>query len=237
MSTPDLLAPYRGSLTTEQVTVGMNAATANATRLAQDARLLLENHRWPTAASIAALSIEESGKFVILRRFLTASTEEIKDLWRQYRFHTKKNVNWILPELVANGARRLDDFKPIVDDASNHPKILNTTKQMGFYTDCLDASHWSLPNEVVDHALAKNLVMTAESLLPERVVTIREQELWTEYWGPARNKNPELMKQAVINWYGAMQAENLLPRGSNKMHTFMQDGLTINQTKQMRIKT
>ena len=75
MSAADLLSPYRGALTIKQVAKGMNAATNNARRLAQDARLLLDNKRWPTAASVAALSIEESGKVVILRRFLIAKTD------------------------------------------------------------------------------------------------------------------------------------------------------------------
>ena len=105
MTAAQLLAQYRRSLTIEQVAAGMNAATANARRLAQDARALLASGRFPTAASLAALSIEESGKVVILRRFLTAGPDDIKGLWKEYRSHTKKNINWILPQLVAQGAR------------------------------------------------------------------------------------------------------------------------------------
>jgi len=73
----DLPTPYRGPLDVAQIAAGMNLATSNAARLAKDARLLLENERWPSAASIAALSIEESGKVVVLRRFLNATDEEV----------------------------------------------------------------------------------------------------------------------------------------------------------------
>lgn len=236
MSSADLLAPYRGPLTIEQVATGMNVATANARRLVQDARLLLDNKRWPTAASVAALSIEESGKVVILRRFLTTNQDEIKRLWKEYRSHTKKNINWILPELVAKGARRLEDFRPIVDSASDHPEILDVTKQIGFYTDCLGETHWSLPVEVVDEALAKNLVNAAEALSPERNISVRELELWVEHVGPVWNKNLDWMKQALVNWYGAMQAEGLAPAGPNKMQAFVTEGLTTNQAKQMGTK-
>jgi len=45
----------------------MNAATRNARRLAADARLLLDAGRLPTAAALATLSIEETGKVSILR--------------------------------------------------------------------------------------------------------------------------------------------------------------------------
>ena len=237
MSAADILTPFRGALTIEQVAAGMNAATENARRLAQDARLLLDNKRWPTAASVAALSIEESGKVVILRRFLTAKTDEIKGLWKEYRFHTKKNINWILPELVAKGARRLDDFKPIVDSASNHPEALDATKQLGFYTDCLRHVDWSLPCEVVDEALAKSLVAKAEILSPERTITVRELELWVEYLGPISNKSPDRMKQAYVNWYGAMQVEGLKPAGPNKMQAFFKEGLTIGQASQLSTKS
>jgi AbiV family abortive infection protein len=211
----------------------MNAATNNAKRLAQDARLLLDNKCWPTASSIAALSIEESGKVVILRRFLTANADEIKGFWKEYRSHTKKNINWILPELVAKGARRLDDFKLITDSASDHPDVLDAMKQIGFYIDCLGSARWSIPSEVVDEALAMRLVTAAEVLSPKRNISVRELELWVEYLGPVWNKNPNGMRQALVDWYGAMQAEELAPAGPNKMQAFVDKGLTIDQAGQM----
>lgn len=177
----DLLKPYRGPLTLAQIADGMNFATANAARLANDACLLLENGRWPTAASVAALSIEESGKVVILRRFLLASKDEVGGLWKEYRSHTKKNLNWIAPDLVAKGARSIEDFRPIVDKTSDHPQVLDALKQLGFYTDCLGEAHWSIPADVVDEALARSLVATAQVLAPERKIPIRELELWVMY--------------------------------------------------------
>jgi len=236
MAASDLLGPYRGELSIEQVAAGMNAATVNARRLAQDARLLLDNKRWPTAASVAALSIEESGKVVILRRFLTSEPDELKKLWKEYRSHTKKNAHWIFPDLVAKGARRLEDFTPIVDSASDHPDVLDATKQIGFYTDCLANGHWSLPSDVVDEGLANSLVTAAEALSPERNITTRELELWVEHMGPVWKKDPERMKQALASWYGAMQAEGLAPSGPNKMEAFVNEGFTADQAEQMRKK-
>lgn len=225
MSATRLLTQYRGPLSTEQVATGMNAARANARRLAQDARLLLCNGRWPTAASVAALSIEESGKVVILRRFLTANAEEVKGLWREYRSHTKKNLNWIFPELVAKGARRLEDFRPVVDVDSDHPEVLDATKQLGFYSDCLGSAHWSSPSEVINEKLAQSLVMAAEILSPDRHIEVRELELWIENMGPVWNKGDEEMKNALANWYAAMQKEGLAPAGRNGMREFVKDGL------------
>jgi hypothetical protein len=45
----------------------MNAANRNARRLVADAKLLLDAGRYPSAAALAALAIEESGKTSILR--------------------------------------------------------------------------------------------------------------------------------------------------------------------------
>jgi AbiV family abortive infection protein len=58
---------YSGPLDALKVAEGINAANRNAQRLATDARILLDVKRYPTAAALAALSIEEGGKSSILR--------------------------------------------------------------------------------------------------------------------------------------------------------------------------
>ena len=59
MSTPPR---FRGRLSPKQVAVGMNAAARNAARLVSDAEILLEAKRYPSAAALAVLAIEESGE-------------------------------------------------------------------------------------------------------------------------------------------------------------------------------
>lgn len=225
----ELAPPYRGPLSVAQVAEGMNAATKNASRLASDARLLFSSGRWPSASSLAVLSIEESGKVVILRRFLTSTDDDRKSLWREYRSHTSKNLNWILPDLVAKGARKLDDFRAIVDKGSDHPLVLDTLKQIGFYSDCLGKGHWSLPQEVVGEELAANLVQTAELLAPQRVISIRELELWVKHMGAVWGTTPAAMKSALVQWYAEMQREGLSPAGVNQMEIFVNEGLNIRQ--------
>jgi hypothetical protein len=61
------LDSYKGKLSADQVAAGINAATKNAKRLSEDAALLFEAGRFPSAVSLAILSIEESGKASILR--------------------------------------------------------------------------------------------------------------------------------------------------------------------------
>ena len=115
----DKLSHYNGELSAAQVADGMNAACRNARRLADDAKLLLDAGRYPTAASIAVLSIEESGKKSVLRGLAFAPNKEARrSAWKGYRSHRSKNVAWILPDLIAKGARDLDSLRPATDPSA-----------------------------------------------------------------------------------------------------------------------
>ena len=70
-----VLQQYEGQLTPADAADGMNAAITNAKRLAEDANLLFGRGRYPTASSLAILSLEEQGKCAILRELLTASSD------------------------------------------------------------------------------------------------------------------------------------------------------------------
>jgi AbiV family abortive infection protein len=106
------LDKYKGRLTPEQIAEGINAASRNAVRLVGDADLLLESERFPSAAALAILAIEEAGKVAILRELSVAQEEDkaLDNCWRDYRRHTKKNVAWLLPQLVAEGGTRPRSF-------------------------------------------------------------------------------------------------------------------------------
>lgn len=51
-----------------------------------------------------------------------------------------------------------------------------------------------------------------------------EVALWVEHIGPVWKKDLAWMKQAVINWYAAMQEAGLEPTGPNKVKEFMRNG-------------
>jgi AbiV family abortive infection protein len=105
---------YEGALTAAQVAAGMNAARRNATSLIDEATILLQAKRHARACALAILSIEESGKISLLRLIATAANQKhLKDAWRSYRDHKAKNVKWIVAELAAKGARKLDDLSPM----------------------------------------------------------------------------------------------------------------------------
>lgn len=206
----------------------MNAANENARRLAGDAEILLNAGAFPSAASLATLAIEEAGKASILRQLAVANSPgEIAAAWRDYRSHTRKNAAWIMPQLVAKGARQLEDFRPLFDEMSDHPFVLDQIKQLGFYTDCLGNTNWSTPADVVDEQLARRLVKISQLMAGHSNHTEREIELWIEHIGPVWKKDMSWMKRGLINWYSAMQAEGLALEGHNRMATFVQDGTEV----------
>lgn len=206
----------------------MNAAARNARRLAEDARFLFENHRFPSAASLAVLSIEESGKSPILRHLSVASSDkEVRDRWGEYRSHSRKNVIGGLVDIVARGARRLDDFGALFSEDAEHPYVLDQLKQLGFYTDCLGAAHWSEPEGVIDERLAEQLVRTAEILASAKEISVTEIELWIKHLAPVWNKDSGWMRKALENWYDDMQGHGLASKGENAMRNFIRDGVSL----------
>lgn len=199
------LPQHRSQLTPAQVAEGMTRALQNAERLAEDAKMLLKAGRIPSAVALAALSIEESGKVPILRQMATACGEkEWIELWKAYRSHTKKNTLWIFGDLVQNGARTLDELRPLVDPDSDHPDILDQLKQLSIYTDCFKNAKWSSPIEADLHATAPYLVKLAQILGRPKNVTVDEVQLWQKYVLPVKDAPMAIQKEAVAAWFHEM---------------------------------
>ena len=216
------LSQYRGKLTPAQIAEGMNAAIRNARRLAVDAQVLFDLERYPTAASIAVLSIEESGKVSILRHFAMAcDLPTCREIWRDYRNHRSKNVAWILPDLVAEGARDLESLRLATESDAEHTALLNNVKQIGLYSDCLGNVHWSEPDKVIDRGLAQMLVNIADLFATKEAITPEEIELWIAHLGPAYGAPLETMKEALLNWYRAMNEAGLLKEDETDVKEFV----------------
>lgn len=216
------LDAYLGLLSPAEVAEGINAARRNAAELARDARILLTSGSFPRAASLAALAVEEAGKIPILRALaLSRDEEEAKTVWSRYGRHTEKNPVCTLPGLVAQGAKRLEDFRVLFDGGSDHPQLLDQVKQLGFYTDCLGQKHWSEPGNVIDEALATQLVTTAEVLSAGHHVSSEEIELWVEIVGPVWKGPVEWMKKAVAEWHRAVVERGLVDGDPNAMDDFV----------------
>jgi AbiV family abortive infection protein len=207
------LNQYKGRLTSAQIAEGMRAAQSNATRLVEDAKLLLQSDRWASAASLAILSIEESGKIGILRRMVGKVTDEtIREAWRDYRSHTAKNYPALLPELVRKGARQLDDLESLFTSESADERLqIDQLKQIAFYTDCLGNAHWSQPVHVIPKSLAESLVRIAEVIHPGTSASEASLELWAKHMTPLAAGKLAANNQ-LIRWANSMQEAGLMSR-------------------------
>lgn len=216
------LYQYKGPLSPTQVAEGMNAARRNARRLAADARYLLEEQRYGSAAALAVLSIEESGKGAILRSIaLDRTDEERRKSWKDFRSHTKKNFLGGVPAMLSQGARQFEDFRPLFNGGSDVSSLLDQVKQVATYSDCLGDIHWSEPEIVIAEGLARSLVAIADSLSSKGQVTAREIELWVEHVGPVWRGSTLEMKRALLNWFAAMNAEGLQSNKSDVVEQFI----------------
>lgn len=219
------LDSYKGKLTLQQIVTGINAAAKNARRLLSNAQTLFDGGSYPTSVALTILSIEESGKISILRELSLAKNEsEIGQIWKRYRNHHSKNAHWILSDLVAKGARRLGDFKPIFEKNSDHPYVLDQLKQIAFYTDCLGKSRWSEPEDIIDKELAKSILNVASIHSRHLDTSISELRLWVKHLGPVWKSTDSAMKKALIHWYADMQKHGLKPQGRNDMEHFINFG-------------
>lgn len=226
-----ILKSYSGPLTPEQISEGISAAQANALRLLDDARLLLEAGRFPSATALAILSIEERGKTIILKRLaIVRDPADLKAAWRDYRSHRAKNAGWIIPHLVKQGARTMLSMAGSVDSNAEHAAVLDALKQVSFYTDCLGKRHWSVPAEVIDEDLARSMIASAEMMWGGQSITVREVELWTQIVGPQYNQSG--MAAAVVQWQHAMLEEGLSETEPEKLAAFIR-GMPVEVEKKI----
>lgn len=195
---------YKGDLNPKIAAEGIKKAYENALSLLDDAELLYNHGRYERCVSLSILAIEESGKSTIIRALLLADDDtRLKKEWKNYRKHTEKNLSWILPDLVSNGARTLEDLRKIFDPKSDHGQILDNLKQLSFYTDIFSDAKWSTPSKVIDKNIATMIFSTAKSIVNiERVLTTeRELELWIKHLKPAQKLGLDKMKQALKDCY------------------------------------
>jgi AbiV family abortive infection protein len=218
--------PYRGRLSSAEIAEGMNVARQNASRLANDARLLLENERYASALALIILSIEESGKTMVLRGLAVASTDkELTARWRDYRSHTSKNSHWLLVDMFVKGARRLEDFLPLFDPTAEHPQVLDQIKQLSLYTDSFKKGQWSVPDKTVSKELVEALLPVAEIFSRTHDVTPEEIDLWIQYMKPVWNALGDERDKALIEWDKEMRRRGLITEERTvSMETFITTG-------------
>lgn len=218
---PSTLTRYQGPLSPRQAAEGISLARANASRLIADAELLLQNSRYASAIALAILAIEELGKVQAIKAILLQSARpQVKEAWRDYRNHRAKNVHWILPKLAAEGARTLSQLRTAADPAGDHTAMLDSVKQLSFYTDCYgNVGRWSEPSDAVDPEFAKAILATAHLLNRDEETTERELELWSSIVGP--NYGKATMVDALLDFQQKLFAEGLTSTTAEELKAFI----------------
>ena len=192
--------------------------------LLDDAILLFENQRYERAIAIAILAIEESGKpMILLRILLEDNPKELKKEWQNYRKHTEKNKNWVIPQLISEGANHIDEMGIIVTRDSEHRFILENLKQLAFYTDSFTDCKWSTPKNAITKELAEKILNTAKILVIKgdsmTMTTKEELNLWIKHIKPVWKKDMLKMKKALINCYKECEDLGLVEKGTTKNMT------------------
>ena len=150
MSDKSKPSPYGGTLNPFQIAEGIRCVKLNGARLFSDAELLYKQERFPTASSIAILSIEEFGKVPILRRMaLATSSNEWRACWKDFANHLVKSLSWMVPFLLKDSQAKTEEQYQMFQEKQD-PQLLNSLKQLGLYVGCYGNAHWSCPDAVIE---------------------------------------------------------------------------------------
>ena len=200
---------YAGPLNAAQIAAGMNAAQDNAARLLADSELLLGAERYPTAASVAILAIEEVRKISTLRRMAICTDDaERRLVWAEYRSGRGKNCHSIIPDIHGAADEQIAGEGSTTDRSG----MIGALKQRGFYTDCMGDANWTAPETSIEKQLAEQFIGIARIALATSSYrhTAKEIELWAAHLGPVLDKPSEWIKTALRNWHRAMAQQGLV---------------------------
>jgi hypothetical protein len=130
---------------------------------------------------------------------------------------------WIVPELIINGARKLEDLRKVVEPSSDHPQTLDNLKQLCFYSDVFTKGKLSLPENVANINLAKSIITIAETSIKETLNSVDALEIWVKHLKPVWKTDMHVMKNALVSCYLELEEKNLIEKGmSDKMSEFLQ---------------
>lgn len=207
--------PYRGRLTPESASKGIHAAKANSSRLIEDAEMLSNNGRYPSACSIAALAIEEMSKPAIIRKIVIAeSPQEIARGWKLFSSHHDKGAPWIVPHLIREDLGTYEDF---VEEfmRNRDPLLLDSLKQISIYCGCYGKSHWSSPTEVIEADQSELLIETAKILQFSGQLSPLDSEdgirLWKEHMAGCFSVGYVTANNKIVEFFAKAADHGLLP--------------------------
>jgi hypothetical protein len=142
-----------GALCEASVEAGIEGLRANAERHLRDAKLLFAAERYPSAAMLAAMALDEMARIPILLDLAAAKgASKIKRLWAAFH-EGKVGFPWVVFHR---------DDAPIAEDELN--STLDLVKRLGRSVDCLKSGNWTDPASLINRSLAEALLGTAERI-------------------------------------------------------------------------
>jgi AbiV family abortive infection protein len=193
-------SPFSGTISIADATRATNLIQDNAARLVEDAKLLLEAERYPTAAMLATMALEESSRvYFPLELVLSDHERRLEECWRKFR-RDRHDFPWAI--------LRRDDG--LMNDAELNG-MLSFIRTLGRRTECIEPGVWIDPQNLISRDLAQEIVKTAELFCSHRV-TPRSLEIWAE---AARTLPRNATNQTALEKYRSMlESEGLVVEAS-----------------------
>ena len=168
VNNPLIVSAFRGALTRAGAESGIRALHENAARLARDARLLADARRYPSAAALAAMALDEIGRIPLLVALHAVDgNSRLAELWRRFREH-RHDFPWAIFQTGA--PQRL---------TSDINTALAFMRSIGNIVECLGPGNWAEPARLIQPGLAEELVATAE-LICLNPMSTRGITVWLE---------------------------------------------------------
>ncbi|OXM54468.1 AbiV family abortive infection protein [Amycolatopsis alba] len=167
------MAQRTSALTPEQARAFGEAALANAAALLDDAKILLDHHKWARACALAALAAEEYGKFQLCKQVAISPPADWSTFWHALKTHDPKIRAWsgeLLDSMQPPGGGGEDAWNRARDvmtiPNSTFAKAVTGSKMSAFYADWDDLSGQPLiPGDRVNEHLARNMVNAASRVV------------------------------------------------------------------------
>jgi AbiV family abortive infection protein len=202
---------------------GILVANRNARRLLGDGILLYEGARYPSAAALAVLAMEEAAKWSTLLQVTIAQDEkQIRETWRLHTLHVPKltrALRALMGALEASGGDRAT--LPDTELA----KAMNALKLSCIYSAFVNGRRWIDPMQVCDRDECHNhlsvaLISTSGHL---RVTGQRLGALLKRVPGGFGDQHEEAARQALIAWSGGDEAAALAAEDDAENEAFRAD--------------
>ena len=180
-------------LTVEQLSEGRLKAIHNARSLIEDAECLLESCRWPSAAFLAHIAIEELGKYLMLVGAIGRVLEDSIDwskFWKRFFSHTQKTQNIFDFDALLSPSEFPNEIREDFEKASVDAKKYQEQKLYALYVD-FEKDAFVEPSKRIDENIAKTVVAGARSVLS--LFEMGEREAFSK--GDITSITPEKFKQ------------------------------------------